>query len=498
MDPRTGQILTAPGTLNTQAAIATPIPGSGNPLNGIRQAGDGIAKTSYTWPAIVVGPRFGMAYDLTGTQTTVLRAGGGLFYDRPDGNTVFSIPGNPPIATAQDLRFGQLQTLGQGLTTSPVPSMVIFQYDAQVPASWQWNAGVQRALPWSMAVDISYVGNHGFNRLGSFQGGSTVNLNAIDFGTAYLPQSQDPTKAPSATPGATALSTNLLRPYPGLGNINQQTTEFSDTYHSIQTSLNRRFRNGFMYGVNYTYQLSFTGNTGLQKRLEHLPDGTIRIRADQEQYEELNKELGGRKHYMKANAVWSLPRVPQGLGRAVGLILNDWQLAGILTLASGVPYDLGFSYQGIGNVNLTGSPDYGARIVYVGDPGSGCSGDRYRMFDVNVVRGPQFGSVGLESGRNVLRTCGDKIVDLAISRDIRMGGNRTLELRVDMYNAFNTVVFDQVANNIQFDNPTNMNILNSQFNADGSINQNPRTAGFGAANRALPLRSVQVQVRFSF
>ena len=35
MDPRTGEILTAPGAANTQAAIGTPIPGTGNPLNGI-------------------------------------------------------------------------------------------------------------------------------------------------------------------------------------------------------------------------------------------------------------------------------------------------------------------------------------------------------------------------------------------------------------------------------------------------------------------------------
>src|SRR5437870_11078657 len=33
-------------------------------------------------------------YDLSGTQRFVLRGGGGLFYDRPDGNTVFSIPGD--------------------------------------------------------------------------------------------------------------------------------------------------------------------------------------------------------------------------------------------------------------------------------------------------------------------------------------------------------------------------------------------------------------------
>ena len=100
MDPRTGQILTAVGAANTQAAIGTPIPGTGNTLNGIMQAGNGIVKTNYKWPKLVLAPRFGFAYDLTGNSNWVLRGGGGLFYDRPDGNTVFSIPGNPPIATS--------------------------------------------------------------------------------------------------------------------------------------------------------------------------------------------------------------------------------------------------------------------------------------------------------------------------------------------------------------------------------------------------------------
>ena len=127
MDPRTGQILTAPGAANTAAAIGTVIPNSGNLTNGIRQAGDGIADTSYVWPKLAAAPRFGMAYDLTGDQRFILRAGGGLFYDRPDGNTVFSIPGNPPIATSQDLRNGQLQTLGSGLSPVAVPALITFQ-----------------------------------------------------------------------------------------------------------------------------------------------------------------------------------------------------------------------------------------------------------------------------------------------------------------------------------------------------------------------------------
>ena len=70
-------------------------------------------------------------------------------------------------------------------------------------------------------------------------------------------------------PGANAYIQNLLRPYRGLGTINQNTTEFRDMYHSIQTTFNRRFRNGFSFGANYTLGLSLEGNTGLTQRLQH-------------------------------------------------------------------------------------------------------------------------------------------------------------------------------------------------------------------------------------
>ncbi len=500
MDPRSGEILTAPGAKNTAVAIGTPIPGTGNPLNGIKRAGDGIAKTGYKWPTLVVGPRFGAAYDLTGTQSIVLRGGGGLFYDRPDGNTVFSIPGNPPMATAQDLRNGQLSTLGSGLSPQPVPALVVFQYEADVPASWQWQGGVQMTLPWSSSLDISYVGNHGFNRLGSFQGGATVNLNAVDFGTAYLPQNQDPTQH-SSVPGANTID-NALRPYAGFGNINQQTTEFWDTYHSIQTSLNRRFRNGFAFGVNYTYGISFKGNTGLQKRLQHAPDGTISLRADQAQYEALMENLDRRPHILKANAVWDLPKSPQALGPVVGAILNDWQLSGVLSAGSGTAYDLGYRYNSNGsNKNLTGSQDYGARIVYVGDPGSGCSDNQYAQFNTAAVTGPTYGSVGLESGRNLLRGCPDKTVDMAIQRSIRMGGARQLQFRLDVFNAFNTVVINGRNTQIQYNSPTDLTVRNAQYLADGSLNPDrltPRNSGFGAATSAQNMRHLQLQIRFQF
>ena len=138
MNPLTGQIVTVAGS-NSQALIGTPVPGVGNPLNGIVQAGHGIANTNYVWPALVAAPRFGAAYDLTGRSDWVLRGGFGLFYDRPDGNTVFSTPGNPPSATEQSLYYGNLATLGQGggLSPQPVPSLVTFQYNAKIPSELQ-------------------------------------------------------------------------------------------------------------------------------------------------------------------------------------------------------------------------------------------------------------------------------------------------------------------------------------------------------------------------
>jgi hypothetical protein len=506
MDPRNNQIVQPfGGAPNTQILIGTPVPNSGNALNGIHQAGDGISKYGYTWPTLVFGPRFGAAYDVSGTQSLIIRGGVGVFYDRPDGNTVFSIPGNPPIASSGDLRNSSLASLTSGIRPGPVPQLVTFQYDAKVPASWQWQIGVQMALPWASSLDVSYVGNHGYDRLGGLQGGNVINLNAVDIGAAFLPQNQDPTLGTSAVPGGAAYSDNLLRGFRGLGNINQNTTEFWDTYHSIQTSFQRRFQGGFSAGVNYTLGLSLKGNTGLQQRLVHNTDGSISLRADQAQYEKQFENLNLQRHVAKVNAVWDMPDLSLsggGAKRVIGHLVNDWQLSGVFTGNSGNRYDLGYSFQSNGaNRNLTGSPDYGARIVYLGDPGSGCTDSQYGQFNVSSVTAPTTGSVGLESGRNLLIGCPNKVVDFSLARNIRLGASRQLRFQVDAFNAFNTVIYNGRSTTVQYETPTNLTIRNPQYLADGTLNPDrltPRNSGFGAATGADNLRNFQAMIRFSF
>ena len=129
-----------------------------------------------------------MAYDLTGNQTHGPARRDRPFYDRPFGNTVISMAGNPPSSRPVTVRYGQLQSLGQGgLTTQGAPGSNTIDYKAKLPSSTQLNAGIQMALPWATTLDVEWVGQHSYNTV------RTVNINSVDFGSAFLPQNQNPT-----------------------------------------------------------------------------------------------------------------------------------------------------------------------------------------------------------------------------------------------------------------------------------------------------------------
>ncbi len=317
------------------------MPGSGDTLNGVRIAGQGMAKEGYEWPALAVAPRFGAAYDLTGTQSTILRGGVGLFFDRPTGNSIYALVGNPPASEFSTVRYAQLQTLGSaGLATVGPPSLNQFSYQADIPKSFQWNVGVQKTLPWSTTFDVSYVGQHSWDMLNEVHGGGGAPLNAPDYGAAYLAGNQDPTRAASSVPGATALPVELLRPYRGYAQVSEKWTDFYQTSDSIQTAFNRRFRDGVSFGVNYTFGLRFDSNTFTPVRLEHRADGSYAYRDDQAEFDELMRQDNLRRHVAKANFVWDLPdlRFGAGASRLLAAVVNDWQLAGIFTASSGSRY----------------------------------------------------------------------------------------------------------------------------------------------------------------
>jgi len=495
---------------NTTLLIGTLVPNSGNPMNGLQQPGKDIAKTSYNWPTIAAAPRFGFAYDLTGNQKFVLRGGGGLFYDRLNGNTVFGTAGNPPALQNVSVSNGQLQSLGtSGLTSYAPPSLTVFSYENPLPTSFQWNAGIQKALPWNIAVDAEYVGVHNYNQ------DTTLNINNIDLGTQFLPQYQDPSQTPTLL-GSNTVPTDQIRTFRGFGSISQHQLVGWSSNHSLQLSFNRRFNRGLSFGFNDTIVMKSTASTA--KRLQHAPDGTLTIRDDQAKADALLGTAVANRQLMKANFVWSLPQMhsTQMALKTVGYVVNGWQLSGIWTGQTGGAYTVGFNYQnGAGSSNLTGSPDYGARILVVGDPGTGCSSDPYKQFTTAAFNGPPVGSVGLDSGASYLRGCFSSVLDLAIQRNIALGHGRTVSFRIDMFNAPNQAGITGRNTTLQLSSPTDpitnvapvfdpiTGLLNDGKNllstgAKSTDRSLPKNAGFGVANGYQNPRSVQFQARFSF
>jgi Carboxypeptidase regulatory-like domain len=491
-NPQTGQLL----GVGSAAAIGTIVPNTGNPLNGLYLSGDGITETTYTYPSLGVAPRFGMAYDLTGEQRMVLRGGGGLFYDRPNGNDIYAQVTNPPAVQNVTVRYAQLQSLSSGLSTVGAPALNVYQYDAKLPSSWQWSGGLQLMLPWSTSLDVAYAGQHSWNTP------QAVNINAVDFGAAFLPQNQDPTLPTSATPGATALVTDLMRGYRGYGSITRRMSTLWRTFHGINVSFQRRFTNGVSFGFNDTITLSDRQNSNA--RLQHAADGTFSYRPDQAEADALF-QTDPVVHTMKANFIWDLPdlRSNRSALRGIGLVINDWQLSGIWTASTSAPYQIGFSYQSGGsNVNLTGSPDYAARVRVVGDPGSGCTDDIYRQFNTAAFQGPLVGSVGLESDNNYVKGCFQSVLDLSIARNIRLPKGRLVQLRVEMFNAPNAAIITGRNTTMNLSTPNDpVTITNLPFDANGNpipARLRPRDAGFGVATTYISPRTVQAQIRFQF
>src|SRR4029079_19215040 len=75
--------------------------------------------------------------------------------------------------------------------------------------------------------------------------------------------------------------------------------------------------------------------------------------------------------------------------------------------------------------------------VLCGCLGEGGSEDLYRQFNTAAFAGPLVGSLGLESGADYLRGCFSQVWDLSIARNIQLPGGRYVQLRADLFNAFN-------------------------------------------------------------
>ena len=490
VDPRLLVPGFVPSASNTLASvfIGRLVPNTGSITNGVLQAGkDSLPKGVYRNRGVHFAPRLGFAYDMLGDQSLVIRGGAGVFYDRPQGNTVFDLVQNPPTTIAPTLNFGRMQDLGAGPVLLAPPNLVAFDLEGKVPTSYAYNLGIQYKLPYDSVLDVSYVGTSGQHLL------QRRNINAPAYGAGFLTANQDPTNnTTSAAPGAKALPLDFLRPYQGFGNISYIEPSASSNYHSLQTSLQRRYTKGLLLGVNYTWSKALGTQTNDLPGINGFgaPHNLDNRRAN---YAVLDFD---RPHNFNVNFVWDLPKATGNAG--LGYALNGWQLSGIYRYQTGGPYPFNVTanISGLSGYGLTGTQQVeGARIVLLKNPGSGNSGDPYRMFDTSAFAASTAGSQGFESGRNFLRVGPINSWDLALSKEFRIKERVKFEIRMDAFNAFNHTQFDGVNSTANFASAGSTAITNLPFNASGALTN---LSGFGAVSSVRPPRNMQLSARFQF
>ncbi len=101
------------------------------------------------------------AGDPWGNGKTSIRGGFGMFYDKVEGNLIFSQVNLPPFIATPQFENGNLSNVSGGTASALAPLAGISAIDPNLKIAYSMNysIGVQRQLPRGFFVEASYVGN---------------------------------------------------------------------------------------------------------------------------------------------------------------------------------------------------------------------------------------------------------------------------------------------------------------------------------------------------
>ncbi|WP_263408851.1 TonB-dependent receptor [Terriglobus tenax] len=339
-------------------------------------------------------PRLGLAWTAH-TQPgaeTIVRAGGGVFFDSPNevatqGYSGLGFRANK-IQTGAQVPFTPSQLDIPVTVTAPYTSATItaFPEHLQLPYTLQWNLSLQQALGANQSLTISYIGANGRRLMGLQQ----KNL--------------------------TALNANF-------GAIQYFRTGLSSSYQSLQVQFQRSVTKGVQALASYTWShaLDFGSNAS-----------ALPLQRGNADFDVRNNFQGGLS--------WELPTVARHpLLRSV---LNDWALDLRASTRSAFPVTLG------GNLitdPTTGSQYAGGLNMVDGRP-TFLSGPQYpggRALNKAAFSLPASGTSG-NAPRNFVRGFGSNQLNLAARREIRLHDPVVLRFRAETFNLLNHPSFGYV------------------------------------------------------
>jgi len=464
-----------------QAAYAAhPIPqlpvSNFNVLGGLTFLGTGGRPDSLWNPGrLDFAPRFGASFQID--DKTVLRGGVGLFYDTvyrsvaqliqtgysstttlvptfDNGVTFVGTLANPfpgGVVSPTGSSLGLLTSVGQAVSfTNP---------NWRDPRNWIWQVDLQRRLGAQALVEISYVGNAGYDLaatrnynaipnqyLSTLPVRDTATINAL---TAAVPNPFYPNLPGTSLSGTTVPVSQLLLPYPEFTTISGATNQGSSRYHSMQTRFLKRFSAGYILSAAWTWS-KYLDATSYLNGADPNPASAI--------------SSFDRTHRLSLTGDWELPfgagkRWGNSLHGAAGKIVSGWGLQGIYQAQAGAPLGFGNSIinGGISSVALPG----GQRTVQRWFNSSAfVTASGAQLANNLITLSPRFGGV---------RAPGLNQFDLSASKNTYFTEHAYAQLRCEFLNAFN---------HPEFGTP-NTTVTSAAFGTITTLSQPPRTVEFG-------------------
>jgi hypothetical protein len=372
-------------------------------------------------------PRLGVAWAARNEpgKELIVRAGGGVFFDTGTQPALEAFTGIGFAASAHFLGAPVPVTPEQlNFSTAVAPpyanaKVFAFPSHLQLPYSFQWNIGVEKALGRSQSLTISYVGADGRRLLEEQR-------------------------------------RNLNQSNPNFGDVFYFPSGVTSNYQSLQTKFQRSLSHGVEVLASYTWAHALDyGST----------DPAYPLRYG-------NSDLDLR-HNLEAAASWSSPN-PKNRFFSFRRLLEGWGTDARLIARTGFPVNLA------GNFffdPITGDPYYSGPDLIPNRPlylyGSAYPGKRIFNGGINAAN-PAFslpsGMVQGNAPRNLLRGFGEVQGNIAIRQSYHLYGAMNMQFKVETFNVFNHPSFgyiDPHLSDLLFGQSTKM--LDQSFGAAGAL-----------------------------